>query len=126
MIGTTLAHYEITALLGKGGMGEVYRATDTKLGREVALKILSGLSGQSAERIARFQQEARTIAALNHPNIVTLFAVEEADGVPFLTMELIDGPSLRDLLREDLNRPRTRSTRGRVPSSSGSPRRRVR
>ena len=101
MIGKTLAHYEITALLGEGGMGAVYRATDTKLGREVALKVLTGLVDHGSERLARFRQEARTIAALNHPNIVTLFAVEEADGVPFLTMELIDGERLTSRVSDD-------------------------
>jgi len=101
LIGKTLAHYEITALLGEGGMGAVYRATDTRLGRDVALKVLTGLSDHGPERLARFQQEARTIAALNHPNIVTLFAVEEADGIPFLTMELIDGVRLTSKISDD-------------------------
>ncbi|MBV9339388.1 MAG: protein kinase [Acidobacteria bacterium] len=75
-------------------MGEVYRATDTKLGREVALKVLPAEMAQEPERLARFQREARSVAALNHPHIVTLFSVEEADGVHFLTMELVEGQSL--------------------------------
>ncbi len=79
-------------------MGEVYRATDTKLGREVALKILPPDVAQDPERLARFQREARTVAALNHPNIITLFSVEEAEGVHFLTMELVEGQPLDRLI----------------------------
>jgi len=75
-------------------MGEVYRATDTKLGRDVALKVLPPDTARDPERLARFQREARAVAALNHPHIVTIFSVEEADGVHFLTMELIEGQSL--------------------------------
>ncbi len=75
-------------------MGEVYRATDTKLGRDVALKVLPAEMARDPERLARFQREARAVAALNHPHIVTLYSVEEADGVHFLTMELIEGQSL--------------------------------
>jgi len=94
VIGQIISHYRITAALGAGGMGEVYRATDTKLGREVALKVLPPDMARDPERLARFQREARAIAALNHPHIVTLYSVEEADGVPFLTMELVEGQSL--------------------------------
>jgi len=93
LIGRTLSHYRITAAIGAGGMGEVYRATDTKLGREVALKILPAEMADP-DRLARFQREARAVAALNHPHIVTIFSVEEADGVHFLTMELVEGQSL--------------------------------
>jgi serine/threonine protein kinase/tetratricopeptide (TPR) repeat protein len=94
VIGTSLSHYRITAALGAGGMGEVYRATDTKLGREVAIKVLpAGLAGDP-DRLARFEREARAIAALNHPQIVTIYSVEEADGVHFLTMELVEGQPL--------------------------------
>ncbi|MGO9649098.1 MAG: protein kinase domain-containing protein [Terriglobales bacterium] len=84
----------MTAAIGAGGMGEVYRATDTKLGRDVALKVLPPDMARDPERLARFQREARAIAALNHPHIVTIFSVEEADGVHFLTMELVEGQSL--------------------------------
>ncbi|MCB1183897.1 protein kinase [bacterium] len=98
MIGKTLAHYEIVALLGKGGMGEVYRARDTRLGRDVALKILPAEMANDAERRARFQREASTIAVLNHPNIVTIHSVEEADGVHFLTMELVEGATLAETI----------------------------
>ena len=98
MIGKTLGHYEITALLGKGGMGEVYRARDTRLGREVAIKVLPESVASSADRLARFELEARTVAGLNHPNIVVLYAVEEEDGVHFLAMELLEGQGLDRLL----------------------------
>jgi TolB-like protein len=98
VIGTTLAHYRITAELGAGGMGEVWRAEDTKLGRDVALKVLSEEFADDAERLERFEREARAVATLNHPYIVTIFSVEEAEGVRFLTMELIEGRSLDKLI----------------------------
>ena len=94
MIGRTLAHYRITAAIGVGGMGEVYCATDSKLGREVALKVLPAEMASNPDRLARFQREARSVAALNHPSIVTLYSVEEADAYHFLTMELVSGESL--------------------------------
>jgi serine/threonine protein kinase len=100
LIGRTLAHYKITAAIGAGGMGQVYRATDAKLGREVALKVLPPDMARDPERLARFQREARAVAALNHPHIVTVFSVEEADGVHFLTMELVEGHSLDHLIPE--------------------------
>src|SRR5450432_2446897 len=92
--GTRLGSYEIHAPIGAGGMGEVYRATDTRLGREVAVKILPAAIEQNPDRLARFHREARAVAALNHPNVVTLYSVEECDGIHFLTMELVDGMSL--------------------------------
>src|SRR5689334_19910120 len=98
MIGRTLAHYRITASIGSGGMGEVFRATDTRLGRAVALKVLPPDMARDPERLARFQREARAVAALNHPHIVTIFSVEQADGVHFLTMELVEGQSLDRLI----------------------------
>ena len=98
MIGRTLAHYQITAGIGSGGMGEVFRATDTKLGRAVALKVLPPGMARDADRLARFQREARAIAALNHPHIVTIYSVDEVDGIHFLTMELIEGESLAQLI----------------------------
>jgi serine/threonine protein kinase len=98
MIGRTLAHYQITAAIGSGGMGDVFRATDTKLGRAVALKVLPSDMARNPERLARFQREARAIAALNHPHIVTIYSVDEVDGIHFLTMELIEGESLVQLI----------------------------
>ncbi|MCA9751156.1 MAG: serine/threonine protein kinase, partial [Gemmatimonadetes bacterium] len=99
MIGKTLAHYRIDGLLGKGGMGEVYRAHDTKLGRDVALKVLPPELAATPERRARFEREARAVAALRHPGIVTIHSIEEADGVRFLTMELVDGEPLSSRVR---------------------------
>ena len=96
MIGRTLAHYRIASALGAGGMGEVYRAIDTKLGRAVALKVLPPAMARNPERLARFEREARAVAALNHPHIVTLHSVEEDDGITFLTMELVEGDTLAD------------------------------
>ena len=98
MIGKTLLHYEIIDKLGEGGMGEVYRGRDTKLGRDVAIKILPEDMYQDPERRKRFEREARVIAALNHPNIVTIHSVEEAEGRLFLTMELVEGKTLRDAI----------------------------
>jgi serine/threonine protein kinase len=100
LIGRSLSHYQVTALIGAGGMGEVYRATDIKLGREVALKVLPQEMARDCERLARFQREARAVAALNHPHIVTLHSVEEAEGVHFLTMELVEGHPLHHLIPE--------------------------
>jgi serine/threonine protein kinase/tetratricopeptide (TPR) repeat protein len=100
MIGRTLAHYRIVSAIGAGGMGEVYRAIDSKLGRTVALKVLPALMAEDPERLARFEQEARAVAALNHPHIVTLYSVEQADGINFLTMELVEGDSLAAAIPE--------------------------
>ena len=98
MIQKRLNHYTIIESLGQGGMGEVYVAEDSKLNRRVALKVLTGLTASDPERRARFEREAKAVAALNHPNIVTIHSVEEADGVPFLTMELVEGRLLSSLL----------------------------
>jgi TolB-like protein/tetratricopeptide (TPR) repeat protein len=98
MIGQILSHYRILAMLGAGGMGEVYRARDERLGRDVALKVLPADVALDPERLVRFEREARSIAQLNHPNIVTIHSVEEADGVHFLTMELVEGQTLSKLL----------------------------
>ncbi len=92
--GSRLGTYHILSPLGAGGMGEVYRARDTRLGREVAIKVLPQAVAASPERLARFEREARTVAGLSHPNIVTLFSVEDEEGVRFLTMELVEGQSL--------------------------------
>jgi len=93
-----LAHYEIVQLLGKGGMGEVYVAEDTRLHRRVALKVLPEEMAADPERRGRFQREAQAVAALSHPNIVTVYSVEEAEGVHFITMELIKGKNLTEML----------------------------
>jgi serine/threonine protein kinase/cytochrome c-type biogenesis protein CcmH/NrfG len=96
--GTRIGSYEILAPLGVGGMGEVYRARDSRLGREVAVKVLPAEVASSPDRLARFEREARTVAGLNHPNIVVLYTVEDADGVRFLTMELVEGQTLSNLV----------------------------
>src|ERR1044071_7700313 len=93
---STIAHYRITDKLGEGGMGEVWRATDTKLGREVAIKLLPEALAQDAERMARFTREAQTLAALNHPHIAAIYGLEECDDVRALVMELVEGPTLAD------------------------------
>ena len=100
MIARTLSHYHILAAIGAGGMGEVYRATDTKLGRQVALKVLPAEMARDPQRLMRFRREARAVAALNNPHIVTIFSVEEAEGVHFLTMELVEGQPLDRLIPE--------------------------
>jgi TolB-like protein/Tfp pilus assembly protein PilF len=98
--GDTLGSYRVLEKLGEGGMGEVYRATDTKLGRDVALKVLPAAMAGEPDRLARFEREARSVAALNHPHIVTLYSVEECDGTTFLTMELVEGDSIEARIRE--------------------------
>jgi eukaryotic-like serine/threonine-protein kinase len=92
--GASLTHYVITGPLGRGGMGEVYRAKDTNLGREVALKVLPPDVAGDAERLSRFRKEAQFLAALNHPNIAAIHGLDEANGVPFLVMELVEGEDL--------------------------------
>src|SRR3954454_23288666 len=89
---SSIAHYRITAKLGEGGMGEVWRATDTKLGREVAIKVLPDVFARDASRMARFQREAQVLASLNHPNIAAIYGVEERA----LVMELVEGPTLAE------------------------------
>jgi len=98
--GTALGPFKIIDKLGAGGMGEVYRALDTRLGRKVALKVLPKELLGNPEGLARFALEARSASALNHPNIVTIFEVGRADTSPYLAMELIDGWTLRQLLDE--------------------------
>ena len=98
MIGSTISHYRVLDKLGEGGMGEVYRAEDTRLKRHVALKVLPAELARDPERLRRFQREAEAIASLSHPGIVTIFSVEEADGVRFLTMELVSGRRLDEMV----------------------------
>ena len=92
--GTQLAHYEVSSLLGKGGMGEVWRARDARLDRDVALKFLPPEFAADAERLARFEREARVLAALDHPNVASIFGVENIDGHRFLVMQLVVGDDL--------------------------------
>src|SRR6476469_7217005 len=96
MIGTRLAHYEISSHLGSGGMGEVYQATDSRLGRSVAIKLLPEAFTHDDERAARFEREARVLAALNHPNIAAIHGIEESAGRKFLVMELAPGETLAE------------------------------
>ena len=97
-LGTRLGPYEIVGPLGAGGMGEVFRARDTRLGRDVAIKVLPGEFAADPERLRRFEQEARAVAALSHPSILALFDVGTHEGVPYLVTELLEGESLRDRL----------------------------
>src|SRR5215468_10043713 len=99
MIGTKLAHYEITSHIGSGGMGDVYQATDTKLGRSVAIKFLPEAFSHDTERVTRFQREARVLASLNHSNIASIYGVEEIDSRHFLVMELVPGETLADRIK---------------------------
>ncbi len=104
MIGNSLTHYRITAKLGAGGMGEVYRATDTKLGREVAIKVLPASISRDATSLARFEREAKALAALNHPHIAAIHGFDADQGTHFLVLELVEGQTLSERLR-----------RGRLP-----------
>ena len=103
-VGSTLGVYEIASLLGSGGMGEVYRARDMKLGRGVAIKVLPEAFALDHDRISRFEREAKVLASLNHPHIAALHGMEVAGGQHFLIMELVEGETLADRL-----------TRGPVP-----------
>src|SRR5262245_41393155 len=96
--GSRLGVYEVLSPLGAGGMGEVYRARDTRLGRQVALKALPDRFARDPDRLARFEREARLLASLNHPGVATIHGLEEADGVPFLVLELVEGPTLAERL----------------------------
>src|SRR5205807_5936569 len=94
MIGDRLAHYEITMHLGSGGMGDVYQATDSKLGRSVAIKLLPEAFARDTERVTRFEREARLLASLNHPNIAAIYGFEQSAAQDFLVMELVEGETL--------------------------------
>src|SRR5512141_1067091 len=96
--GSKLGPYEIQAPLGAGGMGEVYRARDSKLERSVAIKVLGAAFSADTDRLHRFEQEARSASALNHPNIVTIHDIGRHDGTSYLAMELVDGKTVRELL----------------------------
>src|SRR5262245_8842941 len=98
MIGTRLGHYEITSHIGSGGMGAVYRATDTSLKRAVAIKVLPESFAADAERLARFHREAEVLAALNHPNIAAIYGLERSEGPTAIVMELVEGQTLADMI----------------------------
>jgi len=100
MTGRTVGGYQLQTMLGAGGMGEVYRARDSKLGRDVAIKILPRAVTSDPSRLARFEREARMLAALNHPNICAIYGLEEADGMRFLILELVEGGTLAERIRE--------------------------
>jgi Tol biopolymer transport system component len=115
MTGRTIGGYQLVSLLGAGGMGEVYRAHDAKLAREVAVKVLPAGFTNNADRLARFEREARMLAALNHPNICAIYGTEEADGIRLLALELVEGKTLAEIL----------AGRSRPGSSGGLPRHEV-
>ncbi len=96
LVGQQLISYKILSLLGAGGMGEVYRARDMKLEREVAIKVLPALLSHDPERLARFEREAKLLASLNHPNIAAIHGLEESDGIRFLVLELVEGKTLAE------------------------------
>ncbi len=98
--GTRLGPYEVVSPIGKGGMGEVYRARDGKLGRDVAIKVLPEEFAEDDERLARFEREAKLLASLNHPNIASIYGLEESDGVTALVLELVEGPTLAQRIAE--------------------------
>ncbi len=95
-VGDRLGHYDVTTLIGEGGMGQVWQATDTQLNRDVALKILPDAFAADPDRLARFKREAQILASLNHPNIAAIYGIEEADGTRALVLELVEGPTLAD------------------------------
>src|SRR5215204_7725309 len=102
---TRLGRYEIRSKLGAGGMGEVYRAHDPKLGRDVAIKILSRAFTTHPDRLARFEREARMLASLNHPNICGIYGLEESDSIRFLILELVEGKTLAETLSDCSSSP---------------------
>ncbi len=110
MLGRTIGHYKVTAAIGAGGMGEVYRAADSRLGRDVAVKVLPEVFASDAERMARFDREARLLASLTHPNIAAIYGLEEFDGTRAIVMELVEGPTLAD-----------RIARGAIPVDEALP-----
>ncbi|MSO46080.1 MAG: hypothetical protein EXQ59_04860 [Acidobacteria bacterium] len=129
--GTRLGVYEVTAQIGVGGMGEVYHATDTKLKRQVAIKILPPSLAADHDRLARFQREAEVLASLNHPNIAAIYGLEESGGMTALVMELVEGPTIEDMLAPGSRLPapgcrrngaawRTRAGHGAGPLSAGA------
>jgi serine/threonine protein kinase len=112
--GTRLGSYEITGPLGAGGMGEVYRARDTELGRDVAIKVLPASFTSDASRVARFEQEAKTLASLNHPNIAHIYGLERSDGTAALALELVEEPTLAERIADGSHAPRQLGGRRRA------------
>ncbi len=100
MVGTTISHYKVLEKIGQGGMGEVYRAEDTNLSREVAIKVLPEQFTQDPQRLARFEREAKLLASLNHPNIAAIYGYEEADDIHFLVLELVEGKTLAERVKK--------------------------
>ena len=117
--GTKLGPYEIQSALGAGGMGEVYRARDARLNRDVAIKILPASFSTDPERLQRFAQESKATAALNHPNILSIFYIGEDRGAPYVVSELLEGETLRDRLRNGaLTSRKAIDTRSRLLAAS--------
>src|ERR1700738_2072208 len=102
LAGKRLGPYEVRSAIGAGGMGEVYQAHDTKLGRDVAIKVLPEAVAHDPERLSRFQREAKVLASLNHPNIATIYGLEQANGTSYLVMELVSGETLAGLVKRHL------------------------
>ena len=125
LAGTRLGPYEILAPLGAGGMGEVYRARDARLGREVAIKILPEAFARDADRLARFQREAQVLASLNHPNIAHIHGLEESGGGRALVLELVEGETLAERIALG-PLPRRGVARGRAADRATRSRRRTR
>jgi len=117
--GTSIGHYDVTSLLGEGGMGQVWQATDTQLNRQVALKILPDAFAADPDRLARFTREAQILASLNHPNIAAIYGIEEAEGTRALVLGLVEGPTLR-IGEGKTTRTRGRSGGDRLPSRDHS------
>src|SRR5688572_12807514 len=118
--GARLGPYEIISAIGAGGMGEVYRARDARLGRDVAVKILPDLFAADADRVARFQREAQVLASLNHPHIAQIYGVEQHAGSSALVLELVDGPTLADVIAGRSAAPGSKLPRHKAPSESAT------
>src|SRR4051794_10997855 len=117
--GTRLGPYQILSAIGAGGMGEVYRASDERLGREVAVKVLPAGFSADPDRLKRFALEARAASALNHPNILTIFDIGTADGSPYLVSELLEGSTLREMLRQQQQIPMRKALEISVQIANG-------
>jgi len=115
--GSRLGVYEVTAPIGEGGMGQVYRAIDTKLKRQVAIKILPPSLAGDHDRLARFQREAEMLASLNHPHIAGIYGLEESEGVSALVMELVEGEDLSQRIARGLASPKPLGEGGAIPTA---------